>query len=62
VDIGNPWFVFRRPCSTPARPPAQAAKWLKRLKALNERGRGSMPSFMTQEDLRNMREDGKGDV
>jgi hypothetical protein len=20
------WFVFRRPCSTPARPPAQAAK------------------------------------
>ena len=26
VDISNLWFVFRRPCSTPARPPAQAAK------------------------------------
>jgi hypothetical protein len=26
VDINNLWFVFRRPSSTPPRPPAQAAK------------------------------------
>ncbi|HAO80709.1 MAG TPA: hypothetical protein DCQ92_17395 [Verrucomicrobia subdivision 3 bacterium] len=32
---------------------------LKRLKELNERVRGSMPNFMTQEDLRKMREDEK---
>ena len=32
---------------------------LKRLKELNERMRGSMPNFMTQEDLRKMREDEK---
>src|ERR1035441_2505558 len=25
VDISNLWFVFRRPCSTPARPLAQTA-------------------------------------
>ena len=62
VDISNLWFVFRRPSSTPARPPAQAAKRLKRLKALNERGRGALPDFMTQEDLRKMREDRKWDV
>jgi hypothetical protein len=32
---------------------------LKRLKALSERLRGSLPNFMTQEDLRKMREDDK---
>lgn len=32
---------------------------LKCLKELNERVRGSMPNFMTQEDLRKMREDEK---
>jgi hypothetical protein len=32
---------------------------LKRLKALNKRLRGSMPNFMTQEELRKMREDDK---
>jgi hypothetical protein len=32
---------------------------LKRLKALSERLRGSLPNFMTQEDLRKMREDHK---
>ena len=32
---------------------------LKQLKELNERLRGSMPNFMTQEDLRKMREDEK---
>ena len=32
---------------------------LKRLKELNERLRGSLPNFMTQEDLRKMREDHK---
>ena len=26
VDISNLWFVFRRPSSTPACPPAQARK------------------------------------
>jgi hypothetical protein len=32
---------------------------LKRLKELSERLRGSLPNFMTQEDLRKMREDHK---
>ncbi|HZF01168.1 MAG TPA: hypothetical protein VE344_04660 [Methylomirabilota bacterium] len=32
---------------------------LKRLKELSERLRGSLPNFMTQEDLRKMREDKK---
>jgi hypothetical protein len=32
---------------------------LKRLKALNERVRGQFRDFMTQEDLRKMREDRK---
>jgi hypothetical protein len=32
---------------------------LRRLKALSERLRGSLPNFMTQEDLRKMREDDK---
>jgi len=32
---------------------------LKRLKALNERLHGSLPNFMTQEDLKIMREDAK---
>ena len=31
----------------------------KRLEALAERLHGSMPDFMTQEDLKNMREDAK---
>jgi len=35
---------------------------LKRLKALSERLRGSLPNFMTQEDLRKMREDDKWEV
>jgi hypothetical protein len=26
VDISQLWYVFRRPCSTPARPLAQAAE------------------------------------
>ena len=32
---------------------------LKRLKELNERVRASMPNFMTQEDLRKMRDEDK---
>jgi hypothetical protein len=32
---------------------------LKRLKELSKRLRGSLPNFMTQEDLRKMREDHK---
>jgi hypothetical protein len=35
---------------------------LKRLKTLSERLRGSLPNFMTQEDLRKMREDDKWEV
>jgi hypothetical protein len=35
---------------------------LKRFKALSERLRGSLPDFMTQEDLRKMREDDKWEV
>jgi hypothetical protein len=35
---------------------------LKRLKALSERLHGSLPNFMTQEDLRKMREDDKWEV
>jgi hypothetical protein len=35
---------------------------LKRLKELNERVRGQFRDFMTQEDLRKMREDRKWDA
>ncbi len=35
---------------------------LQRLKALNERLRGKFKNFMTQEDLRKMREDDKWEV
>ncbi len=39
--------------------PDKSPERLKRLKALNERVHGKLKNFMTQEDLRRMREDHK---
>lgn len=39
--------------------PDKSPERLKRLKELSERLRGSLPNFMTQKDLRKMREDRK---
>jgi hypothetical protein len=49
-------------CSLSIRRDDQKGVLLKRLSAMSERLRGSLPDFMTREDLRKMREDRKWDM